>query len=419
MVAAHTDSPCLKVKPVSKRRPKDNFLQVAVETYGGGLWNTWFDRDLGLAGRITLLDEKTGGLKERLVNICQPVLRIPTLAIHLDRSVKDGFSFNTELQLNPVLATRSTDNQQASAGSEEDEKASHHRALLSLLQPDSKSGVASDTIISSDLCLYDIQKAALGGAYQEFVLSARLDNLMLSFCTAEAFAQATANLEEEEHIRMAIWFDNEEVGSESAHGAMSTLVSSAVDRIAQALGHQATMHEMLAKSMLVSADMAHAVHPNYADKHDECHRPEMHAGVVIKYNSNQRYATSSRSAAIIKAIAHAQSIPIQEFMVRNDSPCGSTIGPIVSAKLGIMTIDVGLPQLSMHSIREMAGTRDVDLGIRLLKVLFKISYILIYSYLGLLRDKITRNHHLYRIRYRKAQLVLKRLHWPIILRRMA
>ena len=128
------------------------------------------------------------------------------------------------------------------------------------------------------------------------------------------------------------------------------------------------MHEMLANSMLVSADMAHAVHPNYSDKHDECHRPEMHAGIVIKYNSNQRYATSSRSAAIIKAIAHTHSIPVQEFMVRNDSPCGSTIGPIVSAKLGVMTIDVGLPQLSMHSIREMAGTRDVDLGVRLLKV---------------------------------------------------
>lgn len=128
------------------------------------------------------------------------------------------------------------------------------------------------------------------------------------------------------------------------------------------------MHQMIAKSMLVSADMAHAVHPNYSDKHDECHRPEMHGGVVIKYNSNQRYATSSRTAAIIKSLAKRNSIPIQEFMVRNDSPCGSTIGPIVSARLGIMTIDVGLPQLSMHSIREMAGTKDVDLGIRLLKV---------------------------------------------------
>lgn len=127
---------------------------------------------------------------------------------------------------------------------------------------------------------------------------------------------------------------------------------------------------MLSNSLLISADMAHAVHPNYSDKHDECHRPKMHAGVVIKYNSNQRYATSSRSAAIIKALAIRENIPIQEFMVRNDSPCGSTIGPIVSAKLGISTIDVGLPQLSMHSIREMAGTGDVELGIRLLQAFY-------------------------------------------------
>lgn len=133
---------------------------------------------------------------------------------------------------------------------------------------------------------------------------------------------------------------------------------------------------MLAKSVMISADMAHAVHPNYSDKHDECHRPQMHGGVVIKYNSNQRYATSSRTAAIIKAIAHAQNIPIQEFMVRNDSACGSTIGPIVSAKLGVSTIDVGLPQLSMHSIREMAATGDVDLGIRLLKVIHRFPFII-------------------------------------------
>lgn len=143
------------------------------------------------------------------------------------------------------------------------------------------------------------------------------------------------------------------------------------------------MHQMIANSMLVSADMAHAVHPNYSDKHDECHRPEMHGGIVIKYNSNQRYATSSRTAAIIKSLAQRNSIPVQEFMVRNDSPCGSTIGPIVSARLGIMTIDIGLPQLSMHSIREMAGTRDVDLGIRLLKVPLFFPY-LTYVFVGIL-----------------------------------
>lgn len=182
MVAAHTDSPCLKVKPISKRRAKDDFLQVAVETYGGGLWNTWFDRDLGVAGKLVTLDSKTGRLTERLVNVCAPVLRIPSLAIHLDRSVKDGFTFNTELQLSPVLATVSTDKMSQSAG--DSDKASHHRALLGVLQPDAKAGL-DEELVSTDLCLYDVQKAALGGAYKEFILSARLDNLMLSFCTAE------------------------------------------------------------------------------------------------------------------------------------------------------------------------------------------------------------------------------------------
>lgn len=305
---------------------------------------------------------------------CRPVLRIPTLAIHLDRTIKDGFSFNTELQLNPVLATATIDKLQqkqsteppSNVSAEDQPQKSHHEALLKALASESKSSL-DEEIVSTDLCLYDVQKASLGGAYEEFILSARLDNLMLSFCTAEAFAEQ-AGLENEDCIRMAIWFDNEEVGSESAHGAMSTLVSSAIERICQSLACQQNYHQILVNSVLVSADMAHAVHPNYPEKHDECHRPVMHGGVVIKYNSNQRYATSSRTAALIKAIALKHDIPIQEFMVRNDSACGSTIGPIVSAKLGVATIDVGLPQLSMHSIREMAGTRDVNLGIKLLKV---------------------------------------------------
>lgn len=223
-------------------------------------------------------------------------------------------------------------------------------------------------VLSTDLSLFDVQKASIGGINGEFIQSARLDNLMLSYCSIQALLDSLEGSSDQQNVKSVILYDNEEVGSESAHGAMSTLMDRLFETLAVDGNEQ--RRALLARSFLISADMAHAVHPNYADKHDDCHRPRMNGGVVIKWNNNQRYATTVWGAARLKLLAAQHGIPLQEFMVRNDSPCGSTIGPMVSAKMGIMTVDLGLPQLSMHSIREMAATADVAHGIALLKAFF-------------------------------------------------
>lgn len=227
----------MRVRPISQRRNKDGFLQVAVETYGGGLWHTWFDRDLGVAGRIVTSDGH-GTLLERLVNVHRPILRIPTLAIHLDRGVNsDGFKFNTELQLNPILATeiaesRATEWVDASEKSKPDSsKFPAHGSLLEALKSSLKS--ESGEVVALDLCLYDVQGASVGGVHDEFIHSARLDNLFMSFCGLSALVEATHSerLEKSRNISMLVLFDNEEVGSLSSAGAESTLVSLALSRI--------------------------------------------------------------------------------------------------------------------------------------------------------------------------------------------
>ena len=243
-----------------------------------------------------------------------------------------------------------------------------------------ESEKSPDQVISVDLCLYDTQPAIISGVQEEFIHSARLDNLFMSHCTLQALLESVEIDLEGEGIRVAILFDHEEIGSQSAQGADSNIIETILRRIIVSLDSKVpamadAFPAIIHRSLLVSADMAHAVHPNYPEKHEECHRPRMHKGLVIKYNSNQRYATSVRTAAYFKILAAKSEVPIQEFMVRNDSPCGSTIGPILSSKLGIPAIDVGAAQLSMHSIREMAGVDDVDHSINLFKTYFSQSPI--------------------------------------------
>ncbi len=404
IVAAHSDSPCLRVKPHSRILSRDrDFMQVAVETYGGGIWHSWFDRDLAVAGRIVTstpsMDEKGNAcetIAEHLVRIDRSILRIPTLAIHLDSSVREGFKFNNESHLTPILATLKT-HQECTPGKDseraqlpsyvasmlpsgESGNGSMHDVLLRELLLTAPGAAGNSTVIASDLSLYDMQRPSLGGIHGEFVQSARLDNLFMSFSAIQSLVDSLSQEERQEGssscskedstVRMAILFDHEEVGSGSASGACSTLVSTAIERVLLEMGASDSLRATLARSFLISADMAHAVHPNYPEKHDDSHRPSMQGGIVLKYNSNQRYTTNSRSAAYIKAIARSIGIPIQEFMVRNDSPCGSTIGPIVSAQLGMQSVDVGAPQLSMHSIREVAGVADLASSIALFTAFF-------------------------------------------------
>lgn len=391
MVGAHTDSPCLRLKPVS-RKSAAGYLQVGVETYGGGIWHSWFDRDLSVAGRVMVADGE-GGFEQRLVKVDKPVLRIPTLAIHLDRAPE--FSPNKETELFPIvgLAAAELNKKPPSGGADEPKEEAdgfqplkavterHHLPLVSLVA--AEAGVSPDDIADFELVLYDTQKSCLGGLDDEFVFSPRLDNQEMTFCSVMGLIRSVSSsdssspsLDADPSIRMIACFDHEEVGSTSAHGADSNLLPAVLRRLSVlggAASEAAAFEQTLSRSFLVSADMAHAVHPNYAAKYESAHQPAMNGGVVIKVNANQRYATNSPGIVLVREAARVAQppVPLQLFVVRNDSPCGSTIGPMLSAKMGVRTLDLGNPQLSMHSIRETGGSADVEHGIALFDSFFR------------------------------------------------
>lgn len=373
VVGAHTDSPCLKLKPVSKAG-KGGYLQVGVQTYGGGLWHTWFDRDLSVAGQVLVRGEG-GKVEPRLVKVERPLMRIPTLAIHLDREVNDAFKFNKQTHLLPVLATAIKAQASGSkveedvAGDKKEEsgvggsssETKHHAALVGVLAEE--LGVSAESIAEFDLCVCDTQPGSIGGAQGEFVYQGRLDNLCSSHAGLAGLISSLGSLEECETVRCLALFDHEEVGSDSAAGAGGTALKDGLQRVVKALaggsGEQEGLWERTCQnSLVVSADMAHALHPNYTEKHDGGHVPAMHGGMVVKHNANQRYATTPVTAHVFKEVGRRANLPVQEFVVRNDMACGSTIGPILSSGLGMRVVDVGAPQLSMHSVREVMGTDD-------------------------------------------------------------
>lgn len=385
IIGAHTDSPCPKLKPTTKVI-KSGFLEVGVSTYGGGLWHTWFDRDLTVAGRV-VLKRKNGeksSYSHELVRVEQPIMRIPTLAIHLDRGVNDGFKVNTQTHLAPVLASiikAETNKPAGSNSTEEDTSPSkcngnqsddHHPLLLQLLA--NELACKPDEIVDFDIQVCDTQPSIIGGALKEFIFSGRLDNLCSSFCSLKALIDSSSDLAEEVGIRMVALFDHEEVGSQSAQGAGSPVLVDALRRITSHFGESSAeglLERAIQKSFLVSADMAHCLHPNYPEKHEENHQPKMHRGLVIKDNANQRYATNAITSFIFREIAKLRNLPTQNFVVRNDVACGSTIGPILASGIGIRTVDVGAPQLSMHSIREMCGVDDVGYSYNHFKAFFE------------------------------------------------
>ncbi|KAG2603517.1 hypothetical protein PVAP13_5KG776400 [Panicum virgatum] len=357
---------------------KSGHQMVNVQTYGSGLWHTWFDRDLTLAGRV-ILKAADDSFKHKLVKITRPLIRVPTLAIHLNRTVNsDGFKPNLETHLVPLLATK---HEEATMNSDDKSssstKVAHHPLFLQILSEE--IGCQSNEIIGMELNVCDTQPSCLGGGYNEFIYSGRLDNLASCYCALRSLmdsSKAAEQLSNEKAIRMVAMFDNEEVGSDSMQGAGASTMFQAMRRIVDSLMHQSmgegALERAIHSSFLVSADMAHALHPNYSDKHEECHRPELQKGLVIKHNANQRYATSAITAFLFKEIARIQNLPVQEFVVRNDMGCGSTIGPILASGVGIRTVDCGIPQLSMHSIREMCGKEDVDTTYRHFKAFFEM-----------------------------------------------
>lgn len=345
VIGAHTDSPNLRVKPIADVNAR-GYQQLGVEVYGGVLHSTWMDRDLSIAGRV-LLDRSQGGgvsIESKLVDFERPVARIANLAIHLNRNVNtEGVVLNAQKHLAPLVGLG--------------KEAVLRKALAKQI------GEEADAIAGYDLCLYDTAKAAMGGLDQEFLFSARLDNL--ASCHAALRALVAAADTALPATRVIVLYDHEECGSRSAVGAGGPVLSDTLERLVESLpdGQGQAFARAASGSFLVSADMAHAVHPNYGDLHEPQHTPLLNRGLVIKSNSNQSYATDGASAARFEAMCKKVGYQPQRFVVRSDLPCGSTIGPITAARLGIATVDVGAPMLSMHSCREMCGTLDVHLAI--------------------------------------------------------
>lgn len=368
VLGAHTDSPCPKLKPNSELN-KSGYVSVGVQPYGGGLWHTWFDRDLSVAGRVVV--EREGALCHELVRIDRPIMRIPSLAIHLESAEeRRAFAVNKQNHLAPVLAM-AVDNAVNGGGGEEAKQdllkqgGRHQPLLLELLSK--QLGCAPGDIRDFELQLCDTQPSAIIGGMGdgEFVASGRLDNLCSCFQAITALLNADETLASEKNVRMVALFDHEEVGSDSAQGAGSPVMLDAMRRVTLAMGGGAEgiVERTLQASLVVSSDMAHALHPNYSDKHEPAHQPRIHGGMVIKNNANQRYATNAITGFMFRELGRRAGLPVQEFVVRSDCGCGSTIGPIISSGTGVRTVDVGSPQLSMHSIREVMGTDDVAYGV--------------------------------------------------------
>ena len=342
LIGAHTDSPNLRIKP-QPELSREGFLQLGVEAYGGVLLSTWLDRDLSLAGRVIVRSER--GVESHLVILPGAPLRIPNLAIHLNRGVNDKLSLNAQQHLVPVV------------GLGERAGFSLREILCSQLVAQGVEA-AADAVLGWDLGLFPVEPGAFTGLSKQFIATARLDNLAGCHGALCALLQSGGA---RGHTRGIVLFDHEEVGSQSARGASSLFVRSLLMRLLRAYGQESEerLSRAIAKSMFVSSDMAHGVHPNYADRHEPGHKPMLGGGPVIKFNSNQAYGTDGVTWATLERLAGSVDAPVQRFVVRSDLGCGSTIGPITAARLGIRTIDVGNPMLGMHSAREMAASADV------------------------------------------------------------
>ena len=355
LVGAHTDSPNLRLKPNAQVQ-RNGYHQLGVEVYGGPLFSTWLDRDLSIAGRVVVAHE--GRPAHHLVDFRRPLLRIPNLAIHLNRTVNtDGLKLNAQDHLVPVLGL----------------ERSGAVDLKAMLVEDLARGgtrVAAGDILGFDLCLYDLQPSIRSGAAGEFLHAPRLDNLASSHAGLSALlAQSGPG----EATRGVVLYDHEECGSRSAQGAASPFLRDLLERItlAHSDGRRDSFHRAIRHSFLVSADMAHAVHPNYASMHEPKHQPLLGAGPVIKSNVNQSYATDGESWAWFALHCREAGVTPQNFVTRTDLGCGSTIGPISAGELGIRTVDVGNPMLSMHSIRELAAAADVAAMISVLRGFYR------------------------------------------------
>jgi aspartyl aminopeptidase len=344
LVGAHTDSPTFKVRPHSDVH-QAGYRLVGVEPYGGGLWHTWLDRELTVAGRLAL---RGGGTA--LVRLPGAPLRFPSLAIHLDRSVREGLTLDPQRHLVPVW----------------DGDLGDEPGLLEAVA--AAAGTAPADVVAHDLVLADTQPAARAGADGTWIAAPRLDNLTSCHAGLLALLAAPAG----ERTQVLVCNDHEEVGSGSMSGARGSFLEDVVRRLATATdpGDAEAVHRAIARSVLVSADMAHGVHPTRTERHEPAHQPRLGGGPVIKLNANQAYATDAATGGWFRERCAEAGVPAQSFVMRADLPCGSTIGPLTATRLGIATVDVGMAQLAMHSCRELASALDVPLMVGALTACF-------------------------------------------------
>lgn len=351
IMASHCDSPVFKIKTNAEIVVDNSYVKLNVEKYGGMLCAPWLDRPLSVAGRVIVQTEE--GIATKLVNVDRDLLIIPNVAIHMNRQVNDGYAFNAQVDMLPLFC-------------EQGEEKNQFMQLIA-----DEAGVQVEDILDTDLFLYDRMKGTTLGLHGEFIASGRLDDLQCAFASLKGFLAA----EPKQSIAVHCVYDNEEVGSGTKQGAASTFLKDTLQRISRAMGRSEEQYLMsIASSFMISADNAHAVHPNHAEKADPTNRPYMNRGIVIKYSANQKYTTDGVSGAVMRAICKKAEVPYQTFTNRSDMLGGSTLGNISQAQVALNTVDVGLPQLAMHSPYETAGARDTAYLIEAARVLFSSSF---------------------------------------------
>ncbi len=349
IMASHSDSPLFKIKTNAEIEIEKKYVKLNVEKYGGMLCAPWLDRPLSLAGRVVVQTEE--GIESRLINIDRDLLMIPNLAIHMNRNVNDGYGYNAQIDMLPLFGG-------------EGSKGEFEKLIAS------EAGVSPEDILDTDLFLYNRMKACIFGVQNEFIGSGRLDDLQCAFASLQGLLNSTPK----ESAAVHCVFDNEEVGSGTKQGAASTFLMDVLKRINTALGGTEEDYiKALSRSFLVSADNAHGVHPNHTEKADPTNRPYINEGIVLKYSANQKYTTDGVSGGIFRLLCKKAGVPVQSFTNRSDSLGGSTLGNISNSQVAVNTVDIGLPQLAMHSPYETAGVKDTAYLVRAAELLFSSS----------------------------------------------
>ena len=342
IMASHSDSPVFKIKANEEIVVENKYVKLNIEKYGGMLINPWFDRPLSLAGRVIIKTDE--GIRTRLVDIDRDLLIIPSLAIHMDRDANQGHKINAQKELLPLFTDVSTEDK-------EEDKDKIKSRLLNIIAAELE--IKAEDIIDTDLYLYNRMKAAKVGLNGEYIASKGLDDLSSAYASLKGFIDATP----ESSAAVCAIFDNEEVGSGSKQGAAGTFLKDVIDRINEVFS-EVSSKRRIDRSYMISADNAHAVHPNFSEKSDPTNRPFLNQGIVIKYSANQKYTTDAVSSAIFKTILERNDIPYQTFFNRSDMLGGSTLGNIAQSQISVKSVDIGLPQLAMHSPDETQGAKD-------------------------------------------------------------